>query len=273
MKLAFSTLACPNWSFPEVVGAAAAHGFAGVELRGLGPEIDITRLPRFNEELADTLALLREHGLKIPCLNTSIALVTPPPDRWQMMLDECHRYATLAGRIAAPYLRIFGGLVPRGMTDAEAHAMARRHLRQLLKICGPHRCMVLLETHDEWAASGNLLSLLEGFSPEEVGVLWDVEPPCRRGESPADTAQTIRPYLRHVQLRDSLQREGKTLPRLLGEGDLPLGDIVRALRAIGYDQWISLATEKRWHAEDAPEPEQSLPQFVDYMKKLGISAR
>jgi sugar phosphate isomerase/epimerase len=266
MKLTFSTLACPNWSFPQVVGAAAAYGVQGIDPRGLGAEIDITKLPRFDAELESTLALLRQHGLEMPCLNTSIALVTPAAERWEMMLEECGRYAKLAGRAGSKYLRVFGGAVPKGMTHEEAAGLARRHLRQLVKICQGHRCQALLETHDDWATSGQVMELLGEFGAEEAGVLWDVENAYRRGEAPGETAKALAAYLRHIHFKDGKQRDGKYRPCLLGEGDLPLPEIIRAMRGVGYDQWICLETEKRWHPEAAPEPEQSLPQFVQYMK-------
>src|SRR5689334_5419248 len=98
MKLAISTLACPEWSLRQVVDACAAHGIAGIDFRGLGPEVDATRSPAFTDNLDDTVALLRDHGLALPCFNTSVTLVAPGPERWQDMLDEAHRYALLAER-------------------------------------------------------------------------------------------------------------------------------------------------------------------------------
>lgn len=265
MKLCISTLACPAWSFPQIVGAAAAHGIEGIDPRGIGPEIDITRLDIFNDELPATIELLRRHNLSMPCLNTSITLVTPAAERWQMMLDDCQRHARLAGGLSSHYLRIFGGAVPKGMTRAEAVVLAQRHLRQLIKICSTHACQVVLETHDDWATSDQVLELLDGFSPSEAGVLWDIEHPFRHGESPAKTAMALKKHIRHIHFKDSAHRDGRNLPRLLGEGELPLGECIAALRRIDYNGWICLETEKRWHPEDAPDPEQSLPQFAEYM--------
>ncbi len=79
--------------------------------------------------------------------------------------------------------------------------------------------------------------------------------------------RALRPWLRHVHVKDAKREDGKSLPCLLGEGDLPLADLVRAVRDVGYDQWLCLETEKRWHATVAPEPEESLPQFVRFMGK------
>ncbi len=266
MKLCFSTLACPNWSLPQVVGAAAAYGIHGFDPRGIGAEIDITKLDGFDAELDSTLELLKEHGLVMPCLNTSITLVTPAAERWSMMLGECQRYAHLAGRTGSKYLRIFGGALLKGISHEQALLMAQRHLRQLVHICRPNDCQVILETHDEWAGSAAIMELVSTFPANEVGVLWDVEHPYRRGERPELTAQAIKSHLRHVHFKDSAVVEGKSLPRLLGKGDLPLKRFISALKGVGYDGWICLETEKRWHPQDAPEPEQSLPQFVRFMK-------
>jgi sugar phosphate isomerase/epimerase len=267
VKLTFSTLACPTWSFPQIVGAAAAHGLEGIDLRGIGDEIDITRLPLFDSELDATLELLASHGLSLPCLNTSVALLTPAAEHWSELLEECHRYAVLAGRVGASFLRVFGGEVPREMPCDHATLMARRRLAQLAKICAAQGCQVLVETHDDWATGGRLMELLGEFAPEEAGALWDVEHPFRAGERPGQTAAALGRYVRHVHLKDSRRRSGKSMPRLLGQGELPLAEVVGALRSMEYDRWVCLEMEKRWHPEDAPEPEESLPQFVQWMRE------
>lgn len=267
MKLTFSTLACPTWDLRTIVDTAAAHGIEGVDFRGVGPEIDVTKLPAFNAELDATLAFMRERNVAMPCLNTSVTLVAPAPERWQAMLDECHRYARLAGRTGTRFIRCFGGEVPAGMTRDEARSMAQRHLRQLAKICRPNGCQIVLETHDAWSTSAEVLELVHEFQPDEAGVLWDMEHTHRRGEPSRETGEKLKRYVRHVHIKDSVPKEKKNSPRLLGEGDLPLPEFVAALRGIGYDAWVCLETEKRWHAE-APEPEQSIPQFATYMREL-----
>jgi sugar phosphate isomerase/epimerase len=267
MKLCFSTLACPAWSLDQIVDGAAAGGMQGIDFRGVGDEIDITKMPAFNENRTLTIQTIRARGLEMPCLNTSVVLVTPAPERWEMMLDEAQRHAELSRKSETKYLRVFGGAVPRGMTREEARAMSQRHLRQLVKICHPHNCQPLLETHDDWSTSSEVLELLHEFGPAEVGVLWDIEHPYRKGESPAETVTALRRYLRHVHFKDSLRPNGKSIPKLLGEGDLPIAECVHVLKETGYDGWICLETEKRW-ASEAPEPEQSIPQFSEFMRKI-----
>ena len=48
---------------------------------------------------------------------------------------------------------------------------------------------------------------------------------------------------------------------LLGEGEVPVRDMLALLSAGGYQGWVSVEWEKRWHPEiDAPEL--ALPQHL-----------
>jgi len=47
MKLAFSTLGCPDWNWNEIYSMAHDLGYAGIEIRGLGEEIMASRAKPF----------------------------------------------------------------------------------------------------------------------------------------------------------------------------------------------------------------------------------
>jgi sugar phosphate isomerase/epimerase len=182
------------------------------------------------------------------------------------MLDEAQRYAALAKKTNTRFIRLFGGSIPAGMSRKDAVDLARGHLREIVNLCKPSGCKPLLETHDAWVRSPDILQLLEGFDAADAGVLWDLEHPWRGGESPAATAGQLGKRVEHVHIKDTVRRQGKSIPMLLGAGELPLEECRAALVSIGYDGWICLETEKRWHAE-GPEPEVSVPQFAEYMRE------
>ena len=69
MKLSLSTLVCPKWTFQQIVDAAVAAGIGGIDFRGIASEIDITRLPLFTTELPETMRVLSENQLRLPCFN------------------------------------------------------------------------------------------------------------------------------------------------------------------------------------------------------------
>jgi len=202
----------------------------------------------------------------LPCFNTSVTLLSPSPRGWDAMLDEALRYATLAGRTGTRFLRIFGGCAPSELTQEHARMMAQRRLRQVVKVCKPHGCIPLLETHDDWTTSSKVLELIHEFDPTDVGVIWDLEHPWRAGETPASTAQGLGRFIRHVHVKDTTYPNGKRQGMLLGQGSVPLEECAAALAGIGYDGWYCLETEKRWDSA-SPEPGESLPQFAEFMRE------
>ena len=270
MRLCYSTLACPNWDLPQIVNGAVAAGVQGIDFRGLGAEIDITKTAAFTKHLEHTLGVLRDKGLEIPCINTSVVLVTPASERWQMMLDEFQRYARLARRCGTKFVRIFGGKAPKELSGEEALPLrggicgnwSKSPRRRPACRCWK-RTMIGAFPRASWKSCTNLI-------PPRLRAMGyrAFLPP---GGKSAGQRQTMQRYLRHVHFKDGIHREGKNIPRLLGEGDVPLGPCMAALRAVGYDAWICLECEKRWLVQETPDPEVSIPQFAHYMREvLGV---
>jgi len=48
MKLSFSTLACPDWTIPQITAMAAGAGYDGIELRFVQGEDSLWKLPVFS---------------------------------------------------------------------------------------------------------------------------------------------------------------------------------------------------------------------------------
>ena len=63
MKLSFSTLGCPDFSWQDIYSMAKDLGFDGIELRGLGDEIFSIHAKPFQPEHIDkTIEQLKQHG-------------------------------------------------------------------------------------------------------------------------------------------------------------------------------------------------------------------
>jgi len=72
MKLAFSTLGCPDWELREIVAAARNWGYDGVELRAVGGSLDLLGRAEFAPaQLATTRAYFEDAGIEICCVDTS----------------------------------------------------------------------------------------------------------------------------------------------------------------------------------------------------------
>ena len=67
MKISFSTLGCPSWSWKEIYAAAKDLGFDGIEVRGVKNQIYAPKVPEFSDPKG-TVEALRAMGLEIPLL-------------------------------------------------------------------------------------------------------------------------------------------------------------------------------------------------------------
>ena len=66
MKLAASTLGCPDWDFEKILSEYSKIGIEGIEIRGLEGETDADKIERFAPENAEnTLNKLKEKNLKL----------------------------------------------------------------------------------------------------------------------------------------------------------------------------------------------------------------
>ena len=72
MKIAFSTLGCPDWSFSEILSTAKDFGYNGIEIRGLKNEIFAPAAREFKEDRIETTRQsLKELGLEIACFSSA----------------------------------------------------------------------------------------------------------------------------------------------------------------------------------------------------------
>jgi sugar phosphate isomerase/epimerase len=260
MKLAFSTLGCPEWEIDQMVETARSDGYDGVELRHYKGSLDLPNvLATFPEGPAGFGRRFARAGIEICCLDTSIRLTDPEP-----LTSEGERMIELTMALGAPYLRVFGGDVLEGETRETSLKRAATKLEQLAKRAAQRGKRVLLETHDAFSSGKQVAQLLGSVKGDGAGALWDLNHPYRQKESPEETAGLIGRQTYHVHVKDSKETGDLTL---LGEGDLPLEALVKALHVNGYRGYLALEWEKAWHPELAG-PEVALPHAARYMSDL-----
>jgi len=266
MKIAFSTLGCPQWSLEQIIETARANGYDGVELRCYNGSLDLLKtLGEFAGGPAGFRKRLARGGIEICCLDTSVRLADTDES-----VSEGDRMIDLAMVLGAPYLRVFGGEVPAGESRESCLARAAGKLAQLGKRAAPRGKRVLVETHDSFSTGAAVAALLEAAGSDGIGALWDLHHPYRTGETPEKTAALIARRTYHAHVKDSRKDSGYSL---LGEGDVPLDELMGKLHAANYRGYLCLEWEKLWHAE-LPEPEVALPQGARYLSealtRLGI---
>jgi len=267
VRLSFSTLGCPDWSLPAVIDAAGRLGYDGVELRFLEGDDALWARPELTGAgLRESLARLRDAGLEVSCVDTRSFFHHGEASARAAALDEAVRSIELAARLGAPGIRVFGDSVQEGQDRETTRGWIADALARLGETGQPQGVEVWIESHGDFARARDTLSVLPADRAAGVGVLWDPANAFEAGEPPAEGLAALGDRVRHVHLKDlARQRSGEGrrgwVPRLPGHGELEPARVLAALRARGYDRWVSFEWEKRWHPT-LEEPEVALPHFV-----------
>jgi sugar phosphate isomerase/epimerase len=267
-KLAFSTLGCPGWTIEQAGEAARRYGYAGVELRLLDGEIipadlDADGRARVKRALA---------GLGVPSVGTSCRFTSPDGAERARNRADAERYLQLAADLGAETIRVFGGNLAEGDTLEVGRDRIAESLNELALAAERVDVRIALETHDAMSAGQAVADVLARVPSAWVGALWDSHHPYRMGESAEQTYRLLEGRILATHVKDA-RREGDRWQLLpMGEGEVPVREMLAALHGHGWSGWVSVEWEKKWHPELA-EPEVALPQHVEvlgrYFQEIG----
>ena len=255
MKLSFSTRGWLDLSWTEMLDSAIDMGFHGIEVYNLHICDQLTDRsgPFHKYQVAATVRQLREKGLHIPCFDTSIDLSAPDFD-----LGALSSVMEVAHNSQVPYIACCA------LSDQEDLVLQR--LSALVRKAETMDLVLLIKTSGIYADSARLRKVLDHFASDSLAALWDIHHTYRDfGESGNTTINNLGSYVCHVHLRDS---DDSGAYQLIGEGTLPVDDMVRALSSVNYDGFVSLEWKPQW-MEDLQERDVIFPYFVNFMSRFG----
>ena len=255
MNLSFSTRGWTDLSWDQMLEAATDMGFTGVEVYNLpkfNPLLDKTG-PFHKFQTAATVRQLRDKKLKIPCFDTSYDL---------SLDDSCIPY--LKNLMDVAHNTHVSYVVACALRDNEDLVM--ENIRTLLEYAESQGVILLIKTSGIYADTTRLRKVLDHFASDHLAALWDVHHTYRDFHESGDaTIKNLGSYVCHVHLRDS---DDDSAYQLIGEGTLPIEDVMRALSSVNYDGFISLEWKPEW-MEELQDRDIIFPYFVNYMSRFG----
>ncbi|MBP0963459.1 MAG: sugar phosphate isomerase/epimerase [Oscillospiraceae bacterium] len=264
MKLAFSTLGCPGWSWNEIFATAKDMGLNGIEIRGIGGQIYAPSIKVFaDEQLEATKAQINKSGMELPMLTSGASLGLPETEK---NMAEAKAYIDLAEKLGSSFVRVM--VTPVAQVEPANLEQAVRLYSELCEYAAPKGVIPLIETNSVLADSKVMKQFMEDCTSENCGVLWDIHHPYRFfGESPEETYANIGKWVKYTHVKDSVMKDGQVSYRMMGYGDVPIMDTLQILHRHGYKGYITLEWLKRW-CPDLQEPGIVFSHFSSYMSYL-----
>jgi L-ribulose-5-phosphate 3-epimerase len=140
-----------------------------------------------------------------------------------------------------------------GHVDAKA-------VQSLGPFCAHYRVHVAYENHPEKDAA-EILNVIGGGS-EWIGVAFDTGSLAQHDGDPAETILQLREKIIHVHLRD-VPMIGSDASVAIGTGIIDFSAVVKALKAIGYDGWLSIEIPTEDH-----DPTDEIIESAQMMRRL-----
>ena len=246
MKLAFSTREVRRGSFLELCECAYDYGYAGFEIydglteRRTQPDSILIR-----GNVPDAQRWLRNRGLSLAALS-----VPQPLESGDLSPETLTQYVDAAAFSGAE------NLIVRVESETAPAALAGVLLPALRK-AEQNDVTILLETEGYLSDTEKVLEIINYFASANLGAAWNArETFFRAKESAEDTIRTLGAYIRYVRLGD--RKDGADV--LIGEGDLPVGEFLDALRSLNYEGFVCADGN-----DDVHDPDIVLTHFAGYL--------
>lgn len=280
MKLILNTLGCPGWELDKVLSVSRTLGFYGIELRGLGDKLNIEDIPELSTQGAEAFkSRLTDNRLHALCLGTSASF--HDSQKSENHVIEAKNAIICAYRCNISSIRIFGNNIA---SKSEEKETADRVITSIKHLCHFSRTIheqsynmrsgpvkILLEAHGDFNTTEILSYVCNNVRDDLFGIIWDIAHTdrafsCGYGNY-ADFYNKLKKYIHHLHIKDHRKNGDSFTLCSIGNGTIPIKDIILMLKNDGYDGYYSYELEKRWHPE-LPEPEEEFPRFVEFMRTI-----
>lgn len=252
MKLTFSTLICPGYTAKELNELCCRFGFSGVEFR-TGP----------NEELLENVNIID--------IASSFCLFGYD----EILLDKIKNTLIHMERNNIFAIRIFLGNFRRRYDAPMRNIDYAGIVKMLREMCDFTKGEIWVETHNEFATGKSLKKLIKDVSRSNLKIIWDIMHPFEDGEQPEKTLEYIGEYIAHVHIKDGKRHQDPIWHDFeytpLGEGEVPINNIINLLKQSKYDGFYSLEWENMWRDELKSlnwSVDEILSHYIAFMKKL-----
>jgi L-ribulose-5-phosphate 3-epimerase len=290
MKIAGHTMGTPEINLLEAIELFQKMNLDGIEIVvqegykcGLSPAVG-------KQELAEIKAAVEKRKLKVVCLTPYFSLYNSLDDEVrQQEIEGLKRVIDQAEQLNSPYIRIYGGKFHQDETDADQKK--RKHLVDSMRLLGDYAAKagttLVIENHFNTmtVTAKETAELTAGINHPAVKILYDQANLAFVGAEDYKEAIAVQKGLIGlVHAKDLVFREGKgpfkassvshvsedertVNSRVIGRGILPWPEILEALLRDGYDGWLSMEYERRWHPQDLPLAEEGMLEGSRYLRQ------
>ncbi|MBQ8267024.1 MAG: AMP-binding protein, partial [Clostridia bacterium] len=269
MKLSFSTKGWHSSTFDEFCDIAVDLGFGGIELHNVNNRLFTDKDGAFHDyTAAATARRLYEKKLQIPCIDVLCDIGAPT--KTQAAFEEFSKCVNIASNLNIPAIRV---KAEKAVDIDAAKSAVIDFINMALPLATEKNIAILIETSGVFCKTAELRNVLDQFASDNLAALWNMSAAYfEGGESAEEIIKNLGAYIKHVHINDAEKTADGVEFCLIGEGELPISDMMLSLRSVNYDGFISLVWDPTW-CQELDDMEIIFSQFTGFMKQFGDTSR
>lgn len=290
MKIAGHTMGTPEYTVTEAIKLFHDIGIDGAEIVVQDGYRSGISTACTKEELDMIKACAAENNIEICCLT--------PYNSYFNDLDDAKRNAEIEGiekvidaceYVGAHFIRIYGGNLVAGDTDRLPDRRARlvESMRYLGKKAAAKNVTLVIENHFNTmcVSAKDSYSVIKEINHPNVKILYDqANLSFTENEGYEEAVAIQQDEVAYMHVKDLVFKEGVSFSsdevshpeeskrnvytRIVGEGVIAWPEILKLVKEHGYDGWLSMEYERRWHPDDIPDASIGMKKGADYIKSI-----
>lgn len=290
MKIAGHTMGTPEYTVTEAIKLFHDIGIDGAEIVVQDGYRSGISTACAKEELDEIKKCAEKNSIEICCLT--------PYNSYFNDLDDAKRHAEIEGiekvidaceYVGAHFIRIYGGNLVAGDTDhlPERRAKLVESMRYLGEKAAAKDVTLVIENHFNTmcVSAKDSYSVIKEINHPNVKILYDqANLSFTENEGYEEAIAIQQDEVAYMHVKDLVFKEGVSFSsdevshpeeskrnvytRIVGEGVIAWPEILKLVREHGYDGWLSMEYERRWHPDDIPDASIGMKKGADYIKSI-----
>jgi 3-dehydroshikimate dehydratase len=214
-----------------------SEGIRYIEFRGVW---DKNVLHLSDKELTKMKNELHQKGFKLSSIGSPVGKISIIDD-FEEHLKRFDRAIYVARFFDTKYIRIFSFFIPKGKDPVFFRDEVMRRLSILVKKAEEEGIVLLHENEkDSYGENAErCLDIMKNIHSSHLQIVFDPANFVQSGVKPYSEAYPLlQSYIEYVHIKDASFKEGKEVPA--GKGDGEVQEVLRALKAKGYNGFLSL---------------------------------
>lgn len=221
--------------FDKQLAVVKRLGIGHIELRGAyGRGVDSYTL----EEAGKLKQKLEAAGVKVSAIGSPIGKIGIKED-FEPHFEKFKHVVELARFFETPYIRMFSFF----MKDEKPESVRGEVLYRLNRLISyaKEQNVVLLHENEKGIygdSADRCLDLMQQLYGDHFKCTFDFANFIQCGQNTKKAYELLKPYITYVHIKDAVMADGHVVPA--GQGDGGVEEILRLLKAVGYQGYLSL---------------------------------